>query len=260
MPELELSPQKKYNMPAPLFIKSIDGFYLVISKNTANWLLLQNEKQLEIFSFLADGNSVLDTFSRFQSTSLEDIYKVLVELEAKKFENQEVHYPQEHGMYLYLTNRCNQRCRHCYMYAGEKDPNELFTYEIINILTSFSRLGGKVVTFTGGEAALHPGFCAIVGAAKGMGLKVGVLSNGLLWTQEFINSVKDSIDEIQISIDGFDSESYMRVRGSDSFECALEATKRLLDSGLRVTVAITPLFRNTFGRRGELCFLCAIFN
>lgn len=130
MPELELNPQKVYKMPKHLCVESIDNQYLVIARDTANWLLLQNRRQLEIFKFLSDGKCVLDIFNIFPNDAQEDIYTVLIELEAKRFENFVGRYPQEHGMYMYLTNRCNQRCRHCYMFAGEKDDEELTTQEV----------------------------------------------------------------------------------------------------------------------------------
>lgn len=241
MPELELNPQKIYKMPTPIIVESVDSYYLVIARETANWILLRNKRQLEIFNTLSSGKSVLDLFNLFSTEVYEDIYAVLVELEAKQFENTVTQHPQEHGMYMYLTNRCNQTCRHCYMYAGKANASELSTEEIHDVLKSFSKSGGKVVTFTGGEATLHPGFVSIVSAAKKMGLKVGVLSNGLLWTQNLIDDVKNSIDEVQISIDGFDADSYKQVRGVDTFELALSSVDRLINAGIRVSVAVTPL-------------------
>lgn len=242
MPELELNPHKIYKMPNPVVIESVDSYFLAIARDAANWILLKNERQLEIFNCLSSGTCVLDLFNSFSQEAYEDIYAVLVELEAKQFENTIIQHPQEHGMYMYLTNRCNQRCLHCYMYAGAANASELSTKEIHEILESFSQSGGEVVTFTGGEATLHPGFISIVSAAKRLGLKVGVLSNGLLWTQDFIDKVKSSIDEIQISIDGFDADSYKQVRGVDTFELVLSSVERLINAGIRVTVAVTPLF------------------
>lgn len=144
MPELELNPQKIYRMPNPVFVESIDNQYLVISRETANWLLLQNQHQLEIYHFLSDGKRVIDLFSAFTGDSQADIYKVLIELEAKRFENREVRYPQEHGMYIYLTNQCNQHCRHCYMFAGELNKTEMSTQEIECILKTLLRMMEKL--------------------------------------------------------------------------------------------------------------------
>lgn len=241
IPELELNPHKIYKMPEQLFVKSFEKNYLVIARDSANWVLLNNNRQLEIFNYLLEGNCVMDLFNSFPDNAKNDIYEVLVELEAKRFENMTVQHPQEHGMYMYLTNRCNQICRHCYMSAGEGVIQELSTEEIKAILKSFSQYGGKVVTFTGGEATLRSDFIDIVLFAKSIELKVCVLSNGLLWTQTLVDSVKKSVDEVQISIDGFDAASYKHVRGVDTFDTALTAVDRLLKADIRVIVAITPL-------------------
>lgn len=240
MPELELDKNKIYNMPDSLQIEQVDDKFLIISKDTGNWLLLNNKIQVDIFNELANNKKIIDVLNMF-SDYFSDFYHVLVELEAKKFENLEVIYPQEKGIYIYLTNKCNQRCRHCYMFAGVENEKELSTHEIQEVLGNFAKNGGKVVTFTGGEATIRNDFKDIVKYAKEVGLVVGVLSNGLLWSQRFIDKVKNFVDEVQISIDGFDSESYMCVRGTDTFNVALDAVEHLLDTDIRVTVAITPL-------------------
>lgn len=243
MPKLELDTQKSYKMPVRISTVSIDGNILVISRDTANWLLLHNEQQLSIFNALNAGCTIASLFKNFPSDARQDIMRVLIELEAKRFENTTVQFPQEHGMYLYLTEKCNQRCRHCYMYAGEGsiDSEELSTKEIGEILRKFAEYGGEVVTLTGGEATLRSDFVKIVQTAKKLGLKICVLSNGLLWGDSLIGMVKDYVDEVQISIDGFDAESYKCVRDMDAFEQVLDAVDRLVAAGVKVTVAITPL-------------------
>ena len=126
MPTLELDPNKKYTMPHPVITVAIDNKFLAIARETGNWVLL----------------------------------------EAKCFESTDIRYPQQHGMYVYLTNRCNQRCQHCYMYAGTELDQELSTDEIQSLLKNFSKCGGQVVTFTGGEATLRPQFIPILQFAK----------------------------------------------------------------------------------------------
>lgn len=46
---------------------------------------------------------------------------------------------------------------------------------------------------------------------------------------------------MQISIDGFDRESYQQVRGTDSFDKALSTVDKLVCAGIRTTVAVSPL-------------------
>ena len=222
MIEIELNIDKIYKMPENIFIENIDGKTLVISSNTANWLLLNNDCQYRIFQSLAKGNSISQIFEIFKNCK-DDIFHVLTELEAKRFEDVNVNYPQEEGMYVYLTNKCNQRCKHCYMFAGEENNCELTTLEIIKLLKNFSSIGGKVITFTGGEATLRKDFLEIIKQAKNYGLKVCVLSNGLLWNDKFVESVKDFIDEVQISIDGYDRNTYLQVRGVDTFNIVIES-------------------------------------
>ncbi|NBI80562.1 radical SAM protein [Clostridiaceae bacterium] len=241
MPTLEIDSNKRYMMPNPVFVVSIDNKFLAIARETGNWVLLENDRQRLIYDALSDGHSVVELFDLFSSDDRNDIIKVLTELEAKRFECTDIQYPQQHGIYIYLTNQCNQRCRHCYMYAGDELDQELSTNELQTILEKFSDSGGQVVTFTGGEATLRPDFATIVQFAKKVGLQVCVLSNGLLWTDDLLNCVKTAIDEVQISIDGFDRESYKQVRGTDSFDKALSTVDNLVSAGIRTTVAVSPL-------------------
>lgn len=245
MPTLELNPNKQYTFPKEIYVEQIDDQFLIILQNTANWILAQNKKQVEMFRYLESGKTVLELFQNFQDKK--DIIYLLTELEAKHIENTSVHYPEEHGMYMYLTNRCNQRCKHCYMFAGDCVDDELTTEEIQKILCEFAKHKGKVVTFTGGEATLRTDFTSIIRTAKENGLIVGVLSNGLMWNREFVNNNKAYIDEVQISIDGYDAESYKTVRKTDTFHIALETVDILINAGIRVTVAITPLLDTLLG-------------
>lgn len=162
MPTLELDPNKKYTMPHPVITVAIDNKFLAIARETGNWVLLENNRQREIFDALSEGHRVAELFDLFSSDDRSNIIRVLTELEAKCFECTDIRYPQQHGMYVYLTNRCNQRCQHCYMYAGTELDQELSTDEIQSLLKNFSKCGGQVVTFTGGEATLRPDFIAIV--------------------------------------------------------------------------------------------------
>lgn len=241
MAELSLDLQKQYKMPTVCSIVSVDNTFLVISRETANWLLLHNQAQLDIFKFLSEGHSIGELFETFAENAHADIMTVLIELEAKHFEETNLYYPQEHGMYIYLTNQCNQRCTHCYMCAGEAMPDEMTTYEIKVLLNSFSEANGEVVTFTGGEPTLRTDFVELVRFAKSLGLKICVLSNGLCWTQELVSQVAPYLDEVQISVDGFDATSYMSVRNMDGFERALGAVNRLVSAKVKTMIAISPL-------------------
>ena len=239
--EIILEPNKTYSFPKVIDYESIDNKYLVISRLTANWLLFDKKVQLDIFLYLLKQHTIAQCFEKFGKNNQKDILKVLTEITAKHFEDKSVNYPQRCGMYIYLTNNCNQRCNHCYMFAGNKFENELSTSEIKSLLDDFSKYGGLAVTFTGGEASTRQDFVEIIIYAKKLGLSTGVLTNGILCDVDFVHSIKPYIDEVQISIDGYDAETYKFVRNCDGFDKALAAVDNFVAAGIRTTVAITPL-------------------
>lgn len=240
MHKKELNLSKKYTMPNNIFIKDIKEHKIILSIDTACWLLLNDDTELSIYNFLAAGNTIKETLDKF-SGDRKSVFSVLRELEAKHFEDLTVIRPPENGMYIYLTNKCNLRCHHCYMLSGEANENELNTSEIKKLLHEFVDFGGKAVMFTGGEATLRDDLVEILREAKSLELSTGILSNGILWTDSMIENIYPFLDEVQISIDGYDDKTYMSVRGINGFGIAKNTVEKLLKKNVRTTVAITPL-------------------
>lgn len=116
---------KKFSFPSPLVIVEYQKKVLVISRDTANWIVLQNKTQLEFFQLLeiyALNEALLNFHGR-----LEDAKYVVTQIIARRFENKKVHSKHVSGtMQLYLTNACNMRCPHCYMFAGIKKKKRAY--------------------------------------------------------------------------------------------------------------------------------------
>ena len=246
MPHVALNANKIYSLPEKIFIKTVFEKILVISPETANWLVLNNETQKKIYEHLSNGFNIAEVMKKFPRNR-EDILAVLKEIEAKNFESLEVNYPAKKGMYIYLTNRCNERCRHCYMYAGEKIENELSTDEVKNLLRSFAENQGQLVTFTGGEATTREDLFEILHCAKDEKLTTCLLTNGIFLNRNFVEGLKNYVDEIQISLDGYDSQSYFAVRQVDAFDQVLSAIDNAVKANIRTTVAVTPLQETLIG-------------
>ncbi len=250
MPRVALNANKIYSLPEKIFIKTVFKKILVISPETANWLVLNNETQKKIYEHLSNGFNIAEVIKKFP-WNREDILAVLKEIEAKNFESLEVNYPAKKGMYIYLTNRCNERCRHCYMYAGEKIENELSTDEVKNLLRSFAENQGQLVTFTGGEATTREDLSEILQCAKNEKLTTCLLTNGILLNRNFVERLKNYVDEIQISLDGYDSQSYFAVRQVDAFDQVLSAIDNAVKANIRTTVAVTPLQETLIGHTDD---------
>jgi len=220
--EAEIDITKVYHFPNEIVIKKYNGVYLAIYTEGILWLVLEDEDQLKAFQLLKEGNSIEQTL---QMVDEESVISVITQLEAKDFEHPIINESVDRNIYIYLTNNCNQRCRHCYMFAGEVEFKELSNDQWISVLDDFKKNGGEGVTFTGGEVTVYRGFDKIIRHAHDIGLKVTVLSNGILWDKIKICELGDSIDEIQISIDGYDKESYYQVRQYDGFDKAIQCVK-----------------------------------
>lgn len=106
---------------------------------------------------------------------------------------------------LMLTDRCNSRCRYCYVDAKTEKSIEntgLDTDLVRDFLQAFASRNGKIVHFTGGEVLLHPEVEQILEFAKSLGLSVQIFTNGLLLDEERFLRIKDFVGSFAISLDG----------------------------------------------------------
>lgn len=246
--EIEINGDTSFKFPSNIIKEKLeDGRFLIISELTANWLVLTME-ELQVFNLLLSGKRVKDILDAgiVESTLSCTLAKIMARKFANVFEEPKaaVYTNIGEGLHIYLTHGCNIRCKHCYMYAGNKQKNELPVKKWKEILSSFRECHGKNVTFSGGEPLMYKGFTELVRFAYSLGLNVCVLSNGLLWTDSLINNISPYIHEVQISIDGVDNESYKKVRGNDNFVKVIDTVVKLANAGIKVTVATTFTFDN----------------
>lgn len=209
-----------------------EGIFLVV---------LENLVEVNVFKDLIAGLSIRSVIEKYGEDAT---IPVLIQFEAKGIEGVKKEYPLEKGVYIYLTNNCNERCRHCYMYAGDIIIEEKEYTEWYQIIDELKEAGYTGVTFTGGEVTVYKGFDKLVRYAKQKGLLVVVLTNGIAWDNNLIQATYPFIDEVQISIDGYDEESYYNVRQYKGFQKALATVDGFYRLGTKVSIAVTPLAEN----------------
>lgn len=236
--EKEIDCTKRFQFPDNIVIRKFDNKNLVIYTEGVLWLVFDDE-ELKIYKALDQGESIQEVLEDYDE---EIVIKVLSQIEAKQFEHPVVCESNEKNIYIYLTNNCNERCKHCYMYAGDIKIQELSSDVWKKVLLEYKNLGGKGVTFTGGEVTVYKGFESVLNYAHELGLNVTVLTNGILWNEQTIKQCGAYIDEVQISIDGYDKESYYNVRQYDGFDAALTTLIRFSEAGVRTSMAVTPLY------------------
>jgi len=137
---------------------------------------------------------------------------------------------------LQITDRCNLRCKHCYidMSPAPDSFHELSLDQIRSILREFEELQGLRVLITGGEPLLHKDFDAINHMLPDFLMRKVLFSNGLLLNRARLRNLH--VDEIQISIDGLE-KAHDILRGAGTFARSMDSIRLCLDMGYAVSIS-----------------------
>lgn len=246
MAQYNIDTSKIYNFPSEIKTVRHRGKILIIAPEEANWIVLDTLQQLEIFNMFHIGQSIEEVVhnTKFEYS---DIKKVVTQIEARRFfeitNKEEI--PTDKTMHLYLTNKCNLSCPHCYMFSGKAYEDELSTIEIKKLICDFAQIGnGTEITLSGGEPSIRTDFEEIVKTAYEMGLEVKLLTNGTQLSSERIAQLSNYISFVQVSIDGFSEESNAHIRGKGNFSKALATVDDFISNGVFTAIAITPSVDN----------------
>ena len=127
---------------------------------------------------------------------------------------------------LHVHSSCNCRCVMCDIWktseARALEPSDLESH-----LSSIRRLGVRWVVFSGGEPLLNRGFPDLCAMLKGEGIRLTLLTTGLLLKKD-APEVVNSFDDVIISLDGPKEihDSIRQVRGGyDLIDAGVKAIR-----------------------------------
>ncbi len=163
-------------------------------------------------------------------------------VEQEKFSSDFCHYPVISE--IALTYRCNLSCRFCYAdccATGLPDGwSETRTMDDEQVIAVLDKLWHEArcpsISFTGGEPTLRPALPRFVAHARGLGMKVNLISNGQMLTEQLVGKLHDAgLHSVQLSLEGSSAEVHdMLVQRSGAFERLWAGAGRLRDKGIRV--------------------------
>ncbi len=133
---------------------------------------------------------------------------------------------------LQITDRCNLKCRHCYI--GKKEFRELSLQEVEGILNEFEEMQGLRLLVTGGEPLLHSRFREINALLPRYRFRKILFTNGLLLKKEDLEML--NVDEIQFSVDGLEY-GHDLFRGKGTYRVVMQRVEDALAAGIPVSVA-----------------------
>lgn len=136
-----------------------------------------------------------------------------------------------------VTSRCNLRCSHCLIGAGEPLTDELTVPSVLSILEQFSRMGVKTVNLSGGEILTREGWQTLAAFCTSR-FSSSILTNGVLITEEAAEILK-RCEEVYISLYGADPETHEKIsQAKGSFERAVRGMSLLSERGIYVGASV----------------------
>lgn len=140
-----------------------------------------------------------------------------------------------------VTHRCNLRCKHCYIGAGDSPMKaELTTEEGKGIISDLAGMNVPVLLFSGGEPLIREDIFELGEYAGSKGIRTVLSSNGTLITKNIASKIKETgFQYVGISVDGLPATHNGFRNADNAFEMARQGMDNLKAVGVKVGVRFT---------------------
>ncbi|MHB9034872.1 MAG: radical SAM protein [Anaerolineae bacterium] len=149
--------------------------------------------------------------------------------------------------YLDLTFRCNNTCRHCWLWVHPERAlarDELSTTEIVRIVDNARSMGCQAWHISGGEPMLRPDFAEIFDYITRKSIYYSLNTNGTRITPAIAQLMARKGNKM-VALYGATAEVHDDVtRNPGSFEATMRGFAYLREAGAGFTVQIVPMRAN----------------
>jgi len=129
-------------------------------------------------------------------------------------------------LYLEVTNRCNLLCTTCPRTYAELEPPADMSWELFRRIVDQSERLARAVLHGVGEPMLVKSLPRMVRYLKDRGVYVLFNTNATVLNERNGRALIDAgLDELRVSLDAANAESYLKVRGKDYFKRILSNVK-----------------------------------
>lgn len=143
-----------------------------------------------------------------------------------------------------ITLACCFSCKYCGSRAGMARENELTTEECLKVAAQLADMGCKKVALIGGEVFMRPDWAVIVKALTDRGVRVSIITNGYLFSEQLIAELKRvKVESVAISLDG-PQVVHDEFRQKGSFQRAVQAMDILAHYEIPISVISTLHSKN----------------
>lgn len=146
-----------------------------------------------------------------------------------------------------LTNRCNFNCKHCYKGSPEllTDLNYSLIIDFVNKLDSTGQIVNVILS--GGEPLMYSSLYDLLDSLCGK-RHIRLNTNAYFLDKHIDKLSKYDSLEVQVSLDGYDEDSFWQIRNNRFFSKILENSCLAKQSGINL------FFRSTLTRNTILNF------
>ena len=147
------------------------------------------------------------------------------------------------SLFVSITSKCNQACRHCAVYSDSFNYGpDLTTEQWIKFIDEIERVKVLRVKISGGEPFARDDIFEILDALYKKPLRFSINSNATLIDEksaERLSGYNKKMDDIMVSLDGASPATHDLLRGAGAFDKALRGINLLLQFGVEVCVYCT---------------------
>jgi MoaA/NifB/PqqE/SkfB family radical SAM enzyme len=137
---------------------------------------------------------------------------------------------------ILVSNRCSTNCRMCSYFGRANDSGLLSLKEMEELLDDVRDMGTRAVVFSGGEPLARDGLSSILEYARSIGVRVGLLTNGVFpvdtaetTRNDILTAIVESCDWVQVSIDSLEPGGYQAIRKLGTLGQVREFLKTLVE-------------------------------
>ena len=150
-----------------------------------------------------------------------------------------------------VTSACNLNCAHCREKRTISNPQyDLNAEECREAIDQIVDFNTHTLSLAGGEPLLGKHIWDILKYATGKFKRLVLSTNGTLITPDIAIKLAKYLTNVQVSVDGPDSETHDYVRGAGTFYKTMRAIEALKKVDLRVDIRMT-ICKETMARTHE---------
>ncbi|MEK5261691.1 radical SAM protein [Paenibacillus sp. FSL L8-0663] len=236
------------NTKSGAFLKTSKSYYLVLKD-------MVNNGEIESLLNPTKGSQHADVIHNLTS-----LFYELVNIKCILTEEQltNIHEEVLDVVYLGLTNRCNLHCKHCSASADVHFTDALTTEKVKEIIDQIVVLKPQAINVTGGEPMMRLDIMELLAYIKQTFNGAILLStNGLFITPKNVEQLIRYVDNVSLSLDGYDEETCDQIRGNGVFSRVIKSIKLMQSKGLKKIALSMVITKYTFdGGEDKFLDLC----